>query len=357
MIFLLEYHLFFKIMSLGVELKQIKRLEKYKKSLFSYLVKYFVYHAEIPVKDAVRIVRKSFSRWYFDGIRNGKVVDFVPQEDIVCPQDLKYIFQKVGKVYVTYKPFVFYFHKHISDDTWSEPVVDRIYSPETKTMTFHIDKYNYSISLIQYGRLRDLYLGPPGYLDDSIMMLLLRYGFIGSKNNHLSVPPPLLKGGMIELFGSPLNTCSSHYCSPLAVDKRFGSLGSFFNHKFRPGNYLANPPFVADVMTSMSKKLLLGLEEVKNLTIYVVIPVWDEGATLRGLTYEAWDMLKESPYLRDHRLLDQFSYPFYDYYNDQYIPVSDTHFILLSNNKGFQGDLTSFVDKWGTFKEKIVAFG
>ena len=357
MIFLLEYHLFFKIMSLAVELKQIKRLEKYKKSLFSYLVKYFACHAEIPVKDAVRIVRKSFSRWYFDGIRNGKVVDFVPQEDIVCPQDLKYIFQKVGKVYVTYKPFVFYFHKHISDDTWSEPVVDRIYSPETKTMTFHIDKYNYSISLIQYGRLRDLYLGPPGYLDDSIMMLLLRYGFIGSKNNHLSVPPPLIRGGMIELFGSPLNTCSSHYCSPLAVDKRFGSLGSFFNHKFRPGNYLANPPFVADVMTSMSKKLLLGLEEVKNLTIYVVIPVWDEGATLRGLTYEAWDILKESPYLRDHRLLDQFSYPFYDYYNDQYIPVSDTHFILLSNNKGFQGDLTSFVDKWGAFKEKIVDFG
>ena len=344
-------------MSLAEELEKIKRLEKYKKGLFSYIVKYLVTCAEIPPKDAVRIARKSFGRWYFDGIRNGKVIDFTPKEDIVCARDLKYIFQKVEKDYVPYKPFIFYFYKHKSSSIPEEPIVERRNSPETSKMTFQVDKYNYSISIIQYGRLRDLYIGPPGYLDDSIMMLLIHYGFIGSKNNHLSVPPSLIGGGVTELFGSPLNTCTPQYCSPLSVDKRFGSLGSFFDYQFRPGVYLANPPFVADVMTAMSETLLLCLDAVKNVTIYVVIPVWDVGATLRGVTYEAWDILKESPYLKDHRLLDQFSYPFYDYYNDQYIPVSDTHFILLSNDSTFQEDLSPFIDKWGAFKDKIISLG
>ncbi len=341
-------------MSLVEELEKIKRLEKYKKGLFSYLSKYLVTYTEISSKDALRIIRKSFGRWYFDGITAGKIVDFIPKEDIVCIQDLKYIFKKVEKEYVPYKPFVFYFYEQKSYSSYEEPEIVRHNVPESNKISFEVDKYNYSISNIQYGRLRDLYVGPPGYLDDSIIMLLIYYGFIGSKNNHLSVPPPIIGGKITELFGSPLNTCAFQYCSPLKVDKRFSSLGSFFDYQFHSGVYLANPPFVADVMSVMAEKLLQGLKEVENITIYVVIPVWDNEALLRGVSYKAWDILKESPFMVDHRLLDQFSYPFYDYYNDQYIPVSDTHFILLSNNPDLQEDLTPFLDKWVTFKDKIV---
>lgn len=335
-----------------MELEKMKLLEKYKKSLLIYLTRYLYHHAGIVSKDAGRFLRKSFGRWYFEGIRSGKIVKFIPQEDIVDKQDLMYIFKKVNREYVTYKPFHFKFdlnYKHMEEKSLK---VQKI-NTEDKKIIFQIDKYKYTISLIQYGRLRDLYLGPPGYLDESIMILLIYYGFIGSKNNHLSIPPSLISGKTIELFGSPLNTCALHYCSPLDIDRRFGSLGSFFNFKFKEGTYLANPPFVEGIMTEMANILYKALNSILNLTIYVVIPVWNEGAILRGVTFKAWELLQTSPFLNDYKVLEQFEFPFYDYYDDKYIPVTNTYLMVFSNKKE-EFTLDDMVEKWRTFKDNII---
>lgn len=338
---------------LNEELDKLKALETYKKGFFSYISRYLINYLSITPKEAYRILRKAFGSWYFDGIRNGKIVNFFPITDIVRERDLKYLFTKLDKEYEPYKPFTFEFR--IRKKYRPGLKIQKINNEEEQKIMFQLEDYKYSISLLQYGRLRDLYCGPPGYLDRNIMVLLLRYGFIGTKNNHLSVPPSLISANMIELFGSPLNTCSLNYCSPLNIDKIFGSKGSFFSYPLRSGCvYIANPPFIEDIMIEMSEKFLIALENVKNLTIYTVIPVWDEEAVARGMTYVAWDKLKISPHLKDHKILDQFSYPFLDYYDNKYIPVVDVHIAVHSNNSDFVSDLDDIADKWVMLKSKIL---
>nr|QBK92298.1 MAG: phosphorylated CTD interacting factor 1 WW domain protein [Pithovirus LCPAC304] len=339
-------------MSLVEELEKIKALEKYKKGLFSYLTRYLCTFLEIRSKDAYRIVRKSFGSWYFDGIRNGKIVDFLPITDIVRERDLKYLFKKLDKTYEPYKPFHFVFRIHTHRGY--RPTIKKYLSEKDQKVTFETEDYKYTISILQYGRLRDLYRGPPGYLNECIMIMQLRYGFIGTKNNHLSVPPSLIRPTTIELFGSPLNTCCDRYCSPFSIDKRFGSMGSFFDYTFQSGTYLANPPFIEDVMTEMSQKLVTALDTVTNVTIYVILPMWDEEAVARGLTYDAWNLLKDSDYLKDHHILGQFAYPFYDYYDNKYIPVSDVHLILLSNVETVDtGLMEDLMERWHVLQAKI----
>lgn len=339
-------------MSLVEELEKMKALETYKRGFFSYFTRYLCTYLEITSKDAYKIARKAFGSWYIDGIRDGKIVDFLPVTDIVREQDLHYLFKKLDKPYEPYKPFRFEFR--IRKRYGFNPTVEKTHSEEEQKITFQTEDYKYSISVLQYGRLRDLYKGPPGFLDRNIMILLLRYGFMGTKNNHLSVPPSLIGPGMVELFGSPLNTCCEKYCSPFDVDKRFGSLGSFFDYEFCSGTYLANPPFIEDVMIEMSQRILWALRDVENVTVYITIPVWDEEAVVRGLTYVAWDLLKDSPYLKEHKFLDQFSYPFFDYYNNKYIPVSDVHFIALSNRDDYKPMVSQIAEKWYELRTKVI---
>jgi len=343
-------------MGLVEELEKIKALEKYKKELFSYLIRYLCTFMGFTSKESNRIMRRYFGSWYFDGIRSGKVVDFLPITDIVRERDLKYLARKIDKGYVPYKPFHFEFRLRKYKIGLESPTVDRCVSEDEQKVTFQVENYKYTISILQYGRLRDLYRGPPGYFDDYVMILLLKYGFIGTKNNHLSIPPSLLSTKTTELFGSPLNTSCNNYCSPIESDKIFGSKGSFFDFEFYSGTYIANPPFVEDVMIGMANRLLEALESVKTLTIYVIIPVWDSEAVARGVTYVAWDLLRQSKYMQDHRILEQFSYPFYDYYDNKYIPVADTHLILLSNVniKTVKRPLDPLIEKWEDFKSKII---
>jgi hypothetical protein len=319
------------------ELVKIRLLERYKKGLLTYLTRYLNQYTGISYKDTSKILRKCFGRWYFEGIRNGKIVDFMPKEDIVIEEDIQYIFKKSETPYVPYKPFNFNFK--LSPNRYKQRF--SAYSvKEEEFITYKYENYHYKISTIQYGRLRDLYEGPPGYLDEHITILLIKYGYIGSKNNHLSVPPALIDSDTIELFGSPLNTCSHRYCSALESDKIFRSLGSFFDFEFVPGKYFANPPFVYGIMEKMVEKILSALDSIQGITIYIVIPVWDSEI------YFARDKIKASKYLLDDRTLEQFDFPFYDYFQNSYIPVTDTYLSVLSNETNCKLNLNPKVEEW-----------
>ena len=62
-----------------------------------------------------------------------------------------------------------------------------------------------------------------------------------------------------EGFASPLNCRYSSFCSVFPdVDWVFGSVGSFFDDAcFRPrtGSFEANPPFVAELMQAMARRV------------------------------------------------------------------------------------------------------
>lgn len=384
-------------MGLVSELEKIIELEKYKRGFLSYITRYLHIAFELDYKYAKKLSIKYFGSWFLDAMRIGKVVNFLPVEDIVRIKDLKYLAYRMGKVYgeknnekaciPEYKPFVFVFkfNRYRSRFHKYSPKVKTIISPDKKYITFEVNEHfmkqkpkydleystestiqdnagnpddntrSLSIHMLQYKRLRKLYKGPPGFVDDNIFILLMKYNFIGTRNNHLSVPPSLINSGMTELFGSPLNTISKNYCSALHIDKAFGSKGSFFNTEFTAGMYLANPPFVEDIMIDMTEKILKALDNVKGLIIFVVIPVWSEGAEERGVTYIPLDLIKDSEYLRSHKILKQDDYPFYDYYRDIYVSVTDFHLILLTNitNPDIEEYMRGIMKKWNQFSELV----
>lgn len=315
-----------------VELLNLVALEKYKKRLFCHVSKYLCKFLEVDVRTSYKIVRKAFGCWYFDGIRSGRVVDFLPTTDIVKVEDLIYLFDKMGKKYEPYEPFRHTFY--IKAWKGPTPKVIKTSHIDTNKVEFVCGSYKCVISSGQYNRLKMLYNGPPGYIDCNIMILLMRYEIPGTKNNHLSIPPSLFdrEDNIVELFGSPLNTFCDRYCSPFNTDKCFGSLGSFFEYKFTSDSvYIANPPFVEDIMIDMSHILIRALNGIDNITVYTILPAWDQKVS--NQKYVALELLKESEYVLSHDILDKSTYPFFDYFEDKFIPVSDVHLIVLSNNK------------------------
>ena len=72
-------------------------------------------------------------------------------------------------------------------------------------------------------------------------------------------------GPTIECFASPLNARYGCFFSAFpALERRFGSLGSFFGPGFldvREGTFEANPPFVPEVMDAMVERIELLLSD------------------------------------------------------------------------------------------------
>ena len=98
-----------------------------------------------------------------------------------------------------------------------------------------------------------------------------------------------------ECFASPLNCRYSSFCSVFPdVDWVFGSVGSFFDDaSFRPrtGSFEANPPFVAELMQAMARRIdeLLGASD-EPLSFTVIVPGWTETP--------AWETLSGSAHRR-----------------------------------------------------------
>ncbi len=214
------------------------------------------------------------------------------------------------------------------------------------------------ISIVQYNRAKSIFTLKMNLdlFHKYLFLISSRYAKIGSTNNHCSMPPRVIDFTMskMELFGSPINTCSQQYCSPFYdIEYIFGSAGTFFNFEFSPGVYSLDPPYDDTIMTEAIKRAIEALENIKEITFICCIPVWDEVSQKkynlplhRKGDFKAFELAEQSGFLSSNEVLDRSEHPFYHYFLDQYIGVSHTHLLVLSNNNNYQLTARDIKDKW-----------
>ena len=115
----------------------------------------------------------------------------------------------------------------------------------------------------------------------------------------------------MECFASPFNCRYESFCSAFPdTDTPFGSMGSFFNYNFEAltegACFQANPPFVADFILAMQRRMesLLVKEDLKIPLMFIVfIPAWKES--------QGWEALRNSKVCVHHLFLSQKDDPHY----------------------------------------------
>jgi len=280
-----------------------------------------------------------FMRWYLHSLIKGGKDYFMPIEFNALENDLAY------------------HEKSLSSTTTKQEICNKVNTIFQKycTQEYCIKKKIMlrMISNRQENRLKQVYSGPEGDFLSKKYLLLSAYKFMGTLNNHLSVPPDIFKNVQItELFGSPLNTSHS-YCSPFSLEKElFSSNGSFFEYSIQPGLHVANPPFDETIMEDMADRLEGQLDQTPGINIICIIPVWDPesqekyGLKVYGKPFAAYTKLKNSKYFKEGFYLDKYKYPFWDYYNDKFTPASATHFIILSNTDSLLFKPEKILEDW-----------
>ena len=238
---------------------------------------------------------------------------------------------------------------------------------------------SYPLSGIQFARLKQIYgldVSSANFLKN-VFYLLSVYNTLGGLSNNASFPlrlfsppskssssklgtkPSKTQPQITELFGSPLNT-QYNYCSPFAFEKTlFSSLGSFFDYTMPSGTYVANPPFDEIIMKQMSARLVKELSDVKkSLVVIVVLPVWDKetqekmGYANFHMDFEAYTILKNSSYCRAGLVLDRKQFMFYDFYQNKYIPYSNSHLLVLTTHAETTYDLDALAETWKELVKK-----
>ena len=207
---------------------------------------------------------------------------------------------------------------------------------------------------VQDKRLSSIYKGDEFEKDST--KLISRYQYFGGLNNSLSVPNAILNlfsdqngfRSSHELFGTPLNTYTS-FCSPFADEQLFSSHGSFFQFsEFRADTvYFANPPFDDVFCNHVSDRLLDRLSQ-GLFALIVIIPVWDTDQQKKlglkdfKLPFMCYRKLIQSPYFISEEFLEKDKYPFYNYFTQRHVYISNTHLI----NLGLPVDTDKIIEEW-----------
>jgi hypothetical protein len=290
----------------------VELLEQYKISLINLGKSY----------EEKSFLEDSFSRWYFNVPKH----NIIPKNNLVITTDLEYA-NKNKKCKFNINLILY-----ISDKLFKETIfkINKLKNER------YINQDNL-ISTSQLEHLHKLYCGKKFEEDKNKLIAL--YNLIGANGIHLSIPP-IFTG--IELFGSPLNT-HNLYCSPFEIEKKFSSLGSFFNFniaKSKESIFTCNPPFDEELMNKMVIHLEKNLIASKSpKTIIITIPVWDSESQKKigirdyGLDFSPYTKLMSSKFLIEHDILDRALYPYWDYYQQKILAVSYTHLIILAVGK------------------------
>lgn len=171
-----------------------------------------------------------------------------------------------------------------------------------------------------------------------IYMLYTRYSAMSSGGNQASVIPSfksLLKKNLnikIELFGSAINTSASRYGSIFYdIEKKFGSIGSFFDMKIKSGYFEANPPFEFSIIDKMFEKMHTALSETNmGLLFFIILPKMKLDRSNNYLR------LKNDKYVKYHTCISKENFP-YIYYganftDTKFRSIVDTNLIILHND-------------------------
>lgn len=192
--------------------------------------------------------------------------------------------------------------KHIKEDVINEITVNIGRKGNFMVIRF-IDHYNeyreITINSAQFNRCKKLYTncGLGDNFKRDMILLVSLYDFLSTKNMHLGAPSALLKSIQFdaELFGSPLNSSLVKYCSAFDIERKFGSIGSFFDWKITDGTYWVNPPFVERLLNETARVLNKYLSYTNKLIFAIVIPCWGK--------FECYDTLSQSKYLKSQCIL------------------------------------------------------
>ncbi len=293
----------------------------------------------LPSRDRKKKLNEAFMLWYLHSVTFGVKDNWIPLTFVVSENDLLY------RKHEWKKPI---------NIPWVQTTVNLILQKYHTFSHSGFSKLRWSILMpSQEQRLRSLYTGSEETFESDCNELMSMYRFLGALNNHLSVPPFIFeKGEWIELFGTPVNTVQPSFCSPFPLEKKFGSLGSFFEYDLEEGKkYLCNPPFDEVIMENMANRLLTQLETTANVDIIVIVPVWDPetqkkvGIFCTDKEFSAYQILKTCKFVVQETVLDRQMYQFWDYYNEKYVPASSTHFIHLSTSQ-VPIDSSALIGKW-----------
>ena len=301
-------------------------------------------------KKCISFFTKAYARWMLDLSRKGMnpFADRIKASDFVSVADIKY-----------------YVERNVADEAvqnsqwdWLDAEFAKIHSilqevhqgfisvldKKTKiSLTFVWDdneSITYQISKIQYRHLKTTYLGEEKNFNLYVLLMLTRYYACGTTNNHCSVPKEVIEfcGIDMELFGSPLNTCLKHFCSPFYdIEQKFGSLGSFFDFEIETGVYLMNPPYDEELMIEAAKKVIKALQSCNEIVIVAILPMWDissqqtSGPVVCNKEFEALKMFEASGFITSKALLSHDKHKFYDYYSNKFVAVTNVHMLILSN--------------------------
>jgi hypothetical protein len=279
-----------------------------------------------------------FCRWNFISLVNGSFDHdtFLPTGDFVIMNDLEYYLQRFGiQMRDSFVEFPIQEFHHILQQAITHTL------PPPRPIR---------LSDTQRQRLHSIYTGLD--VDADAQRLIARYQYLGGLNNSLSVPPRILKQFTShELFGTPLNTHTS-FCSPFADERVFGSSGSFFSFDaFEEDTvYFANPPF-DDAFCSLVATRLLEQLSIRPFHLIVIIPVWDSDQQKKhglkdfGLPFDCYNRLVQSEYFIEDIFLPKDEYPFFNYFSQRDVYISNVHLINLGKKVDTQKIRQAWVEK------------
>jgi hypothetical protein len=189
-----------------------------------------------------------------------------------------------------------------------------------------------------YNRMSRNYKGLSKYKNSYVWLCSAVYSILDGKGLQWAVPPTvmnLLQSHLCcytELFASPLNAYNKHYYSLYPLDKVFGSKGNFFtapDSDFIEGVYQVNPPFIDQLFTKTSERILELLDHAdatnRELTFIYVMPEWRNFVT--------YDMIAESRFCVKRIFLKSNHHCYYQYSTGSYIPARfGSYMFFLSTN-------------------------
>ena len=216
-----------------------------------------------------------------------------------------------------------------------------------------LDNIRHIVPTKLYNKTKKQFTNPNKDFDTILFCLLIRYKAIYNYNTmQLAVPYNIYEvlhkkyNVSLELFGSAFNKYMPNYAGLFYdLEKDFGCRGNFMNIELEKGFYVCNPPYEIYLIKLTYEKLLQTLDTTKEVTIFNVLPAWnnmfakdiekhcDKKELKHFDIYNIYDTIFSSKYLVYHRLYCKKNFPFYHYLTDKYIPATHCHIFILSNTK------------------------
>ncbi len=179
----------------------------------------------------------------------------------------------------------------------------------------------------------------PKVFENLLACLLIRYETIQAGNEQLACNPEFYfemkkrLGFDFEMFGSAINTQYHQFGSLFYdIEKYFLSKGSFYGIECKRGKYVANPPFVNEVIEEMALKMIRNLDDTKNkrpLSFFITIPGWESNEEYGE--YSGFEIMKKSKYFSYFKEIPKEESRFFDYNHNRIIYPCKIFFILFEN--------------------------